>query len=93
MKSRFGASAYLKYGFVDALNPGANWYNPDVIGIDVGPGVLMAENARTGFVWRTFMSAPEAKTALEKAGFRALGADDIQLEKTTSVFKQMQNAE
>jgi hypothetical protein len=93
MRTRYGAQGYLRYGFVDAFNPADGWYNPDVIGIDIGPSVVMAENARTGFVWRTFMSAPEAKAALEKAGFRALGADDIKREKHTSVFKKMQNAE
>jgi hypothetical protein len=29
----------------------------------------MAENCRSGFVWKTFMSAPEAKAALKAAGF------------------------
>jgi len=33
------------------FNPLKNWYNPDVIGIDLGITLLMAENARTGFVW------------------------------------------
>src|SRR5438876_919612 len=48
MRNRYGEKAYLKYGFVDAFNPADGWYNPDVIGIDVGPTVLMAENCRSG---------------------------------------------
>ena len=52
--------------------PPTDWYNTDVIGIDVGPTVLMAENCRSGFVWKTFMSSPEARAALKAAGFRPI---------------------
>jgi len=31
---------------------------------------LMAENARTGFVWETFMKNPEAVRGMERAGFK-----------------------
>jgi len=30
----------------------------------------MAENARTGFVWETFMKNPEAQRGMERAGFK-----------------------
>jgi hypothetical protein len=33
----------------------------------------MAENARTGFVWKTFMKNEEVVTALKKVGFRKAG--------------------
>ena len=72
MREKYGDKGYVKYGFVDAFNPTNGWYNADVIGIDVGPSVLMAENARSGFVWKLFMSAPEAQAALKAAGFRPL---------------------
>jgi hypothetical protein len=61
--------AWQKYGFVDAFNPLTGWYDPDVIGIDVGISVLMAENQRTGFVWNTFMKDPAAQTGIALAGF------------------------
>jgi hypothetical protein len=32
--------------------------------------MLMAENQRTGLVWNTFMSSPEALKAMQLAGFR-----------------------
>jgi hypothetical protein len=35
--------------------------------------MLMAENARTGFVWETFMKNPEAKRGMERAGFQTSG--------------------
>ncbi len=63
-------NAWSKYGFVNAFNPLTNWYDTDVIGIDTGIILLMAENLRTGFVWDTFMKSPEAKRGMERAGFR-----------------------
>jgi hypothetical protein len=33
--------------------------------------MVMAENARTGFVWDTFMRNPEAQRAMERAGFHS----------------------
>jgi len=68
MKSRYPA-AWSKYGFVNAFNPLKNWYDTDVIGIDTGIILLMAENLRTGFVWNTFMKSPEAQRGMERAGF------------------------
>jgi hypothetical protein len=62
--------AWCRYGFVDAFNPLTNWYDTDVIGIDVGITMVMAENARTGFVWETFMKNPEAVRGMEAAGFK-----------------------
>lgn len=71
MRLRFGERAWRRYGFVDAFNPATGWYNPDVIGIDEGITLLMAENLRNGFVWRTFMRNPEARRAMRLAGFVA----------------------
>ncbi len=70
IRSRYGdKGAWGRYGFVDAFNPLTTWYDPDVIGIDVGITMLMAENKRTSFVWETFMKNKEAQTAMEKVGF------------------------
>ena len=55
---------WQRYGFIDAFNPLTNWYDPDVIGIDVGITMLMAENQRSQFVWNTFMTNPEIQKAL-----------------------------
>jgi hypothetical protein len=69
MKERFGKRAWKRYGFVDALNPQTGWYDPDVIGIDLGISLLMAENARTQFVWNTFMKNEEVRRGMARAGF------------------------
>jgi hypothetical protein len=68
IRNRYG-SAWARYGFVNAFNPLKNWYDSDVVGIDTGITMLMAENARTGFVWKTFMKTPEATRGMERAGF------------------------
>jgi hypothetical protein len=63
------AKAWCQYGFVNAFNPLKNWYDTDVVGIDTGITMLMAENVRTGFVWNTFMKNQEATRGMERAGF------------------------
>ena len=70
IKNKYGSQAWTRYGFVDAFNPLKNWYDHDVIGIDTGITLLMAENARTGFVWNTFMKNLEARRGMERAGFQ-----------------------
>ncbi|GAC1415486.1 MAG: glucoamylase family protein [Acidobacteriaceae bacterium] len=69
LKYHYGEKAWGRYGFCDAFHPEADWYDPDVLGIDLGIGVLMAENLRSGFVWKTFARNPEVGMAMERAGF------------------------
>lgn len=69
MRARFGAKIWQRYGFVDAFNPATGWVAPDVIGIDVGISLMMAENARTGFFNRTFGQNAEVQRAMRRAGF------------------------
>jgi hypothetical protein len=68
-------NAMCRYGFVDAFNPLTDWYDTDVVGIDTGITMLMAENARTGFVWETFMKNPEAQRGMALAGFKSYGGE------------------
>jgi hypothetical protein len=68
---KLGERAYLRYGFLDALHPAGNWYDADVLGIDLGISALMAENLRTGFIWSTFMQNPEAARAMKLVGFQS----------------------
>ncbi len=63
---------YGRFGFVDAFNPLTGWVDKDVLGIDQGITLVMAENDRTGFVWRTFMADPVARRALNLAGFHKI---------------------
>lgn len=74
IQKSYAKRAWCKYGFVDAFNPLTNWYDTDVIGIDTGVTMVMAENARSGFVWDTFMKNPEARRGMQRAGFQPNGA-------------------
>jgi hypothetical protein len=75
MRSKWGKQAWGRYGFVDAFHPAANWYDPDVLGIDQGISVIMAENLRSGLVWSTFMRNREAVVAMQRAGFHGKGLE------------------
>jgi hypothetical protein len=78
MKTRYGNGVWSQYGFVDAFNPLTNWYDQDVLGIDTGITMVMVENARTGFVWDTFMKNPESQRGMKRAGFESNAALELQ---------------
>ncbi len=69
MRTACSEQVWGRYGFADAFNPQTGWVASDVIGIDVGITLLMAENLRSGFVWQHFMQAPEVRRAIRLAGF------------------------
>jgi hypothetical protein len=69
---KYEQRAWQRYGLIDAFNPLTNWYSSDVIGIDIGIMMLMAENARTGFVWEHFMKNDIAKNGMARAGFKSI---------------------
>ncbi len=69
MKDVGGAELWGRYGFADAFNPQSGWVASDVIGINVGITLVMAENLRSGMVWKYFMRAPEVVRGMKLAGF------------------------
>ena len=71
LRGRYREKAWVKYSFVDACNPLTGWYDADVLGIDLGITMLMAENHRSGLVWNTFMKNSEAQSAMQKVGFHS----------------------
>lgn len=85
MREDWGDHAYVRYGFVDALNPtlnvagdvyhgrivaGVGWFDTDQLGIDQGPIVAMIENYRSGLVWRVMRRNAHIVRGLRRAGFR-----------------------
>jgi hypothetical protein len=70
IRGAYEAKAWGKYSFVDAFNPLTGWFDADVLGIDLGITMVMAENYRTGLAWNTFMKNPEAQSAMKKVGFQ-----------------------
>ncbi len=71
MRQKYDQHGWRRYGFVDAFNPRTGWYDQDVIAINVGISLLMAENLRTGFVWDTFMKNDDARRAMDLVGFKS----------------------
>lgn len=59
-------------GFYDAVNyrlAKNRQVVPHYLAIDQGPQVVMIENARSGLLWKLFMSAPEVQRGLSELGF------------------------
>jgi hypothetical protein len=60
------------YGYFDAFNLTAGWYDKEYIGIDQGPIVLMIENFRSGLIWDYVMKDPVIQKGLKRLGFSKL---------------------
>jgi hypothetical protein len=71
MLDRYGKLVWTEYGFVDAFHPESGWAGPDVLGINLGIMMMMAENLRAEGVWKQMMGAPEVRRGMELAGFYA----------------------
>jgi len=52
------------------FNALTSWYDAEVIGIDLGISLLMAENQRTQFVWNAFMKDAAPQNGMNLAGFQ-----------------------
>ena len=66
---KLGDKLWQEYGFIDAFNLGAEWYDDQYLAIDQGPIVVMIENYRSRLLWDLFMSIPEIQDGLKKLGF------------------------
>jgi hypothetical protein len=84
VREKFGKRIWRKYGYVDAFNPVNNWNSPDALGIDAGITIIMAENARSSFVWEQFAKNPEVAKGLELAGFQPNAKADQRTERLVS---------
>ena len=68
--TRHGSRLWGRYGFSNAFSVDRDWYDVDVIGIDLGMMLLAVENARTGLIWRLLKTDPFLRKGLAAAGFR-----------------------
>jgi hypothetical protein len=66
----FRPKIWCGYGFRDAFNLSQDWWDTDVIGIDQGPILLMAENLRTKKIWAVMRNCSQLQNGLRRAGFR-----------------------
>lgn len=67
---KMGDKLWSDYGFIDAFNLSANWFDDQHIAIDQGPVVIMIENYRTRLLWNLLMSDTEIQAGLIKLGFQ-----------------------
>jgi hypothetical protein len=67
--THYWAGAWGKYGFANAINPVRNWFDTDVIGIDLGMMLLAIENHRSGLIWKLLASHPSIRKGMAAAGF------------------------
>ncbi len=65
-----------RYGFGNAFNVDRNWWDKEVIGIDLGMMLNALENHRSGLIWSLSAKIPAIQRGLEKAGFRAVSEDE-----------------
>jgi hypothetical protein len=72
MYDNYRPNIWTKYGFCDAFNLTANWFDKEVIGIDQGPIVIMIENYLNQKVWQKFMQNEDIQKGLYNIGFRQL---------------------
>jgi hypothetical protein len=69
---KLGDKIWGEYGFTDAFNLSANWFDNQYLAIDQGPIAVMIENYRSALLWNLLMSDPDVKSGLNKLGFRYL---------------------
>jgi hypothetical protein len=72
MYDTYKNNIWTKYGFGDAFNIKANWWDGDVLGIDQGNMIIMLENYMNQNVWNLFMKNTNIQTGLQKAGFEKI---------------------
>jgi hypothetical protein len=67
--NRFNAELWGNYGFGNALNVDKDWYDKEVIGIDLGMLLINIENRRSGMIWKLLETHCSTKAAWRKVGF------------------------
>lgn len=68
---KLGDKLWSEYGFYDAFNLSAQWFDNQHIAIDQGTIIIMIENHRSELLWKLFMSIPEIKSGMKKLGFES----------------------
>lgn len=67
MLRTYGDRIWGRYGFANAYNVDRDWFDGDVIGIDLGMALLAIEDHRSGLVWRLVKSHPSTERAFRRA--------------------------
>ena len=78
--NQYLTNIWTQYGFRDAYNLRTSWFDPDVLGIDQGPIVIMIENYRSQSVWNVFMRNADVQRGIARAGFISLPFVAVQIQ-------------
>ncbi len=70
MYDRYKHRIWGRYGFSNAFNVDRDWWDTDVIGIDLGMALLALENHRNGGIWKLFMRGQEIQRGFQRAGLK-----------------------
>jgi hypothetical protein len=65
------------FAFADSFNLDEGRVSDDNVSIDVGPMLLAIENARTGLIWKLFMSHQMAKQGVDRLGWEPIFEPDF----------------
>ena len=68
MYTRFSDRLWGRYGFSDSFNLDRDWFDPDVLGIDLGMALLAIEDVHSGLPQHLLASHPATARAFAKAG-------------------------
>jgi hypothetical protein len=68
--TRYRDRIWGRYGFANAFNVDKDWYDTDVLGIDLGMMLLALENQHSGLIWKLIKGHPAVQKGLKAAGFR-----------------------
>ncbi len=66
---RHGRRLWGRYGLGNAFNVDRDWFDKEVIGIDLGMALLAVENSRTGLIWKLLADHPAVRRGWARAGF------------------------
>ena len=70
LRQMMNGRAWSWYGPLDAVSQRDSWVSSHYLAIDQLPIGLMVENYRSGLLWNLFMSIPEVRTGLDRAGLK-----------------------
>lgn len=66
-KKNYGSQVYGKYGFTSSINLLNGFISPRFVGIELGPAIMLLENARTGLIWKLFSQSRVMKNFVQRA--------------------------
>lgn len=73
---RYGSRLWGRYGFGNAFNVDRDWWDQEVVGVDLGMMALAIENYQTRLIWDLTAKIPAIQRGLKGAGFRAVSEEE-----------------